>query len=179
MSTGQPSLFIRDMVTYLESTFQNVASRLPSVAQRACQKSCQHIAEKMHMLLVGDEVKLISSGALQQVSLDLMQCEVFAGQASRMVAGLSEDELLRNYAKVRQLCNLLLEEEWSAYLHDYGKAGNAYAQVQPAHVIVVLEKIREADKKTMFAMVKKSERDKKKLHDTVLKQLRQLAEKQG
>ena len=178
-STGQSSLFIRDMVTYLESTFQNVASSLPSVAQRACKKSCQHIAEKMHALLVGDEVKLISMGALQQISLDLMQFEYFAGEASRMVPGLKEDELLRMFAKVRQLCNLLLEEEWSAYLHDYGKAENAYAQVEPGHVIVVLEKIREADKKTMFAMVKKSERDKKKLQDTVLKQLRQLSEKQG
>lgn len=178
-STGQPSLFIRDMVTYLKSTFENMSATLPGVAQTACKKSCLHIALKIHQLLIGEEVKLISSGALQQVSLDLMQCEYFAGKASRMVPGLSEEELLRNFAKVRQLCNLLLDEEWSAYLHDYGKAENAYSQVQPEHVIVVLEKIREADKKTMFAMVKKSERDKKKLVDTVLNQLRQLAEKQG
>lgn len=180
-STGQPSLFIRDMVTYLESTFQNVAARLPAVARSACQRSCRHIAEKIHGLLIGTEVTSISTGALQQISLDLMQCEYFAGEASRMVAGLmTDEELLRHFAQVRQLCNLLLEEEWSAYLHDYGTktAENAYSQVQPGHVIVVLEKIREADKKTMFAMVKKSERDKKKLHDTVLKQLRQLAEKQ-
>jgi len=35
--------------------------------------------------------------------------------------------------------------------------------------------MREADKKTVFAVLKKSERDKKKLLETVLKQLRQLA----
>jgi hypothetical protein len=36
-------------------------------------------------------------------------------------------------------------------------------------------RMREADKKTVFAVLKKSERDKKKLLETVLKQLRQLA----
>ncbi|PSN35059.1 Exocyst complex component 6B [Blattella germanica] len=35
--------------------------------------------------------------------------------------------------------------------------------------------LREADKKTVFSVLKKSERDKKKLLETVLKQLRQLA----
>lgn len=36
-------------------------------------------------------------------------------------------------------------------------------------------RLREADKKNVFSVLKKSERDKKKLLETVLKQLRQLA----
>jgi len=36
--------------------------------------------------------------------------------------------------------------------------------------------LKESDKKTMFSVLKKSERDKKKLLETVLKQLRQLAQ---
>jgi hypothetical protein len=36
-------------------------------------------------------------------------------------------------------------------------------------------RLREADKKTIFSVLKKNERDKKKLLETVLKQLRQLA----
>jgi exocyst complex component 6 len=34
--------------------------------------------------------------------------------------------------------------------------------------------LREADKRTVFSVLKKSERDKKKLMETVLRQLRQL-----
>lgn len=37
-------------------------------------------------------------------------------------------------------------------------------------------RLKEADKKTMFTVLKKSERDKKKLLETVLKQLRQLSQ---
>lgn len=37
-------------------------------------------------------------------------------------------------------------------------------------------RLKESDKKTVFSVLKKSERDKKKLLETVLKQLRQLAQ---
>lgn len=37
-------------------------------------------------------------------------------------------------------------------------------------------RLKEGDKKTMFTVLKKSERDKKKLLETVLKQLRQLSQ---
>jgi hypothetical protein len=41
----------------------------------------------------------------------------------------------------------------------------------------LIEKIREAEKKALFTVLKKSERDKKKLLETVLKQLKQLSER--
>lgn len=44
--------------------------------------------------------------------------------------------------------------------------------------VPVYFRLREADKRTMFSVLKKSERDKKKLLETVLKQLRQLAQTQ-
>lgn len=97
--------------------------------------------------------------------------------ASNPVPGLKEGELSNYFSQIRQLLDLLLLEEWSVYLHDFGKPDNRYSKVQPGTIIVVLEKIREADKKTMFSVLKKSERDKKKLQETVLKQLKQLAEK--
>lgn len=174
---GQCSPFITDMLAYLESTLHSFSNLVASVAQAACKKACDHIARTIHRLLTSDEVTQISSGALQQISLDLMQCELFA--ASDPVPGLGGGELLKYFAEVRQLLDLLIEEEWSTYLHDYGKTENRYALVQPATIIVILEKVREADKTTMFAMVKKSERDKKRLVDTVLKQLKKLAEKQA
>lgn len=104
-----------------------------------------------------------------------MQCEVFAG--TDPVPGLKVDEVSAYFAEVRQLLDLLILEEWSIYLHDYGKSDNRYNLVQPKIIIIVLEKIREADKKTVFSVLKKSERDKKKLWETVLKQLKQLADR--
>lgn len=104
-----------------------------------------------------------------------MQCEVFAG--TDPVPGLKVDEASAYFAEVRQLLDLLILEEWSIYLSDYGKPDNRYNLVQPKVIIIALEKIREADKKNVFSVLKKSERDKKKLWETVLKQLKQLADR--
>lgn len=93
--------------------------------------------------------------------------------------GLKANEASAHFEVVRQLLGLLIQEEWSIYLHDYGKPDNRYNLVQPSAIIIVLEKIREADKKNVFSVLKKSERDKKKLWETVLKQLKQLAERQN
>lgn len=90
-----------------------------------------------------------------------MQCEVFAGSVK--VPGLKVDDASAYFAEVRQLLDLLILEEWSIYLHDYGKPDNRYNLVQPKTIIIVLEKIREADRKNVFSVLKKSERDKKKL----------------
>lgn len=172
---GHASSFITDLISFLQSTFQSFSFILPNVAQIACKKACEHIANSIYKLLLSDDVSAITVGAIQQVSLDLMQCELFA--ASDPVPGLKEGELSKYFCEVRQLLDLLILEEWSSYLHDYGKAGNRYSLVSPATIIIILEKIREAEKKNMFTVLKKSERDKKKLLETVLKQLKQLAER--
>lgn len=197
---GHASPFIADMIAFLQSTFQSFSYLLPNVAQVACKKACEHIANSFYKLLLSDDVKQISTGALQQISLDLvrnfmletpkynlilfifyeieqMQCEVFAG--TDPVPGLKADETSAYFAEVRQLLDLLILEEWSIYLHDYGKDDNRYNLVQPKVIIVVLEKVREAEKKNVFSVLKKSERDKKKLWETVLRQLRQLADRQN
>lgn len=172
---GHASPFISDMISFLQSTFQSFSYILPNVAQLACQKACEHIASSIYKLILSEDVKQISIGAIQQISLDLMQCELFA--VTDPVPGLKENELAKYFTEIRQLLDLLILEEWSTYLHDYGKDENRYSLVAPSTIIVVLEKLREADKKTMFTVLKKSERDKKKLLETVLKQLKQLAER--
>jgi exocyst complex component 6 len=174
---GHASPFISDMIAFLQSTFQSFSNILPNVAQATCRKACEHIATSIYRLILSEDVKQISVGALQQISLDLMQCELFA--ASDPVIGLKEGELSKYFAEIRQLLDLLTLEEWSVYLHDFGKSENRYYLVQPTTIIAVLEKLREADKKTMFSVLKKSERDKKKLLETVLKQLKQLADRQS
>lgn len=172
---GHASPFITDLISFLQSTFQSFSDILPNVALITCRKSSEHIANSIYKLLLSEDVKQISVGAVQQISLDLMQCELFA--ASDPVPGLKENELSKYFAEIRQLLDLLILEEWSVYLHDYGKTENRYSLVEPSTIIVVLEKIREAEKKNMFTVLKKSERDKKKLLETVLKQLKQLSER--
>lgn len=172
---GHASPFITDLISFLRDTFQSFSFILPNVAQAACKKACEHIATSIHKLLLSDDVKQITVGAIQQISLDLMQCELFA--ASDPVPGLKEGELSKYFSEIRQLLDLLILEEWSTYLHDYGKTENRYSLVAPSTIIIILEKIREAEKKNMFTVLKKSERDKKKLIETVLKQLKQLAER--
>lgn len=69
---GHASSFITDMIAFLQSTFQSFSYLLPSVAQASCIKACEHIANSFYKLLLNDDVKQISTGALQQISLDLV-----------------------------------------------------------------------------------------------------------
>uniref|UniRef100_A0A8D8BZX6 Exocyst complex component n=1 Tax=Culex pipiens TaxID=7175 RepID=A0A8D8BZX6_CULPI len=177
-SYGHASPFVTDMIAFLQSTFQSFSYILPGVAQAACRKACEHVATRIYRLILSDGIKQISGGALDQINLDLMQFELFA--ASDPVPGLREGDLSKYFAEIRQLLDLLISEDWSAYLHDFGKDENRYSLVHPSTIIVVLEKLREADKKSMLSLMKsKSERDKKKLLETVLRQLKQLAERQN
>ncbi|XP_068152468.1 LOW QUALITY PROTEIN: exocyst complex component 6 [Drosophila tropicalis] len=172
---GIASAFITDMISYLKSTFDNFSFKLPHIAQAACRRTCEHIADKIYSIMFDEDVKQISTGALTQINLDLMQCEFFA--ASEPVPGVKEGELSKYFLRNRQLLDLLILEEWSTYFHDYGKQENRYQLVQPQTIIVILEKIREADKKPIFSLVRKN--DKKKLLETVLKQLKHIAERQN
>ncbi|XP_014229017.1 exocyst complex component 6 [Trichogramma pretiosum] len=170
---GHASGFITDLIAFLLSTFTCFTNLPAEVAQVACRSACSHIAKSIFNILTSDNVKQISKGALQQVNLDTIQCEQFA--ASEPVAGLPEGALLQEFAKLRQLLDLFMSEDWPTYFHDYSNESNKYNLVTPQMAVNLLEKLREADKKTVFSVLKKSERDKKKLSETVLKQLKQLA----
>ncbi len=101
---GHASDHITSMILFLRSTFQSftnlpvstslilqqrnsavntsldglknlVALFQEKVAQTACMSACKHIAACLTQQLVNNEVPSLSMGALQQVNLDLMQCE--------------------------------------------------------------------------------------------------------
>lgn len=99
---GHASGFITDLIAFLQSTFTcftnlpvNVATRCniiqggggflkyenqsltfqDEVAQVACKSACSHIAKAILGILISEDVKQISMGALQQVNLDTIQCE--------------------------------------------------------------------------------------------------------
>ncbi|XP_046981248.1 exocyst complex component 6B isoform X1 [Schistocerca americana] len=171
---GHASSFITDLIAFLNSIFQSFTNLPPEVAQVACKSACEHIAKSIMAFMLSDDVKQISMGALQQINLDTIQCEQFA--ASEPVPGLEEGALLQYFGDLRQLLDLFMSWDWPTYFHDYGQENSKYQRVSPNTAVLLLEKLREADKKNVFSVLKKSERDKKKLLETVLRQLRQLAQ---
>ncbi|XP_011057925.1 PREDICTED: exocyst complex component 6 isoform X2 [Acromyrmex echinatior] len=171
---GHASGFITDLIAFLQSTFTCFTNLPDEVAQVACKSACSHIAKAILDILISEDVKQISMGALQQVNLDTIQCEQFA--ASEPVIGLPEGTLLQYFSQLRQLLDLFMSWDWPTYFHDYGHDSSKYDLVTPNMAVLLLEKLKESDKKTVFSVLKKSERDKKKLLETVLKQLRQLAQ---
>ncbi|XP_064604031.1 exocyst complex component 6B-like [Liolophura sinensis] len=171
---GHASGYLMDLIAFLQSTFMSFTNLPDKVAKTACMSSCKHISTSLMQFLLDNDMKQISMGALQQFNLDLMQCEQFA--ASEPVPGFNDGTLQLAFSDLRQLLDLFLNWDWSVYLADYGQPNHKYIRVTPHTAITILEKLNNADKKknNLFAWKGKNERDKKKLLDTVLKQLRGL-----
>ncbi|KAH1022411.1 hypothetical protein HUJ04_011817 [Dendroctonus ponderosae] len=140
------------------SSFISDASRPPAGSGSGRLSNCAHIADSMLNMLMNEEIKQISMGALNQLNLDLLQCEQFA--ASEPVKGLQEDELLKYFQKLRELLDLLISWDWPTYFHDYAQDTSRYKNVRPEIAIVLLEKLKEGDQKNIFTVLNKNERDK-------------------
>ncbi|XP_064465796.1 exocyst complex component 6B-like isoform X2 [Ornithodoros turicata] len=170
---GQASSYMMDLIAFLNNVFQAFTNLPDNVAQTACMTACQHLANSLLGILTSEETKYISMGALEQFNLDVIQCEQFA--SSEPVSGFKEGALQMFFTELRQLLDLFMSEDWSTYFHDYSKETSRYLRVSAALALQLLEKVREADKKkNLFSSLKQKERDKKKLQETVLRQLRQL-----
>lgn len=94
---GHASSFISDLIAFLQTTFHSFTNlpvsgnyfindktiltvvrfknQKPEVAQVACKSACEHIANSMFTLLMNEDIKQLSMGALNQINLDLLQCE--------------------------------------------------------------------------------------------------------
>lgn len=170
---GTASSYITDLIAFLKDTFEAFTNLPSKVAQTACHSGCKHIASSLMNFLMDEDVKAISLGALEQFNLDIIQCELFA--SSEPVKGFEEGLLQMVFLELRQLMDLFTSSDWPVYLADYGKLDSKYARVNPQTALNLFEKLAEADrKKNLFTSLKKNERDKKKLNDTVAKQLKQL-----
>ncbi|KAG1678663.1 Exocyst complex component 6B [Nymphon striatum] len=177
-SRGHASSYMMDLIAFLQSTFLSFTNLPDKVAQTACMSACKHISTAMMSFLMDEEVKQLSMGSLQQFNLDLIQCEQFA--SSEPVQGFEEGALQMCFAELRQLLDLFMSWDWSIYFSDFGSDNSKYLRVNPQTAIILLEKLKEADKKkNFFSSMSKSERDKKKLIETVLKQLRQITANAG
>ncbi|KAG7175723.1 Exocyst complex component 6B-like 1 [Homarus americanus] len=171
---GTSSSYVTDLIAFLNSTFTAFTNLPVRVAQTACMSACQHVAKSLMAMLLSEDVKQMSLAALEQVNLDVIQCEQFA--AFEPVEGFEEGALLMCFSDLRQLLDLFMTEDWSTYFHDYGSENSKYLRVNPHNAIIIVEKLREGEKRGMFSILKRS--DKKKLLETVLKQLRQLTQQQ-
>nr|XP_009301356.1 exocyst complex component 6B isoform X3 [Danio rerio] len=174
---GQASDYLSDLIAFLCSTFA-VFTHLPGkVAQTACMSACKHLSTSLLQLLLEADVRQVSMGALQQFNVDVKECERFARAGP--VPGFQGDTLLLAFIDLRQLLDLFTQWDWSTYLADYGRPTCKYLRVNPHTALALLEKISRSMKDTsrknnMFAQFRKNERDKQKLIDTVVKQLRNL-----
>ncbi|XP_028285994.1 exocyst complex component 6 isoform X3 [Parambassis ranga] len=176
-SDGRASGYLMDLINFLRSTFQ-VFTHLPGkVAQTACMSACKHLSTSLMQMLLDTELKQISMGAIQQFNLDVIQCELFA--SSDPVPGFQGDTLQLAFIDLRQLLDLFMVWDWSTYLADYGQPTSKYLRVNPATALALLEKVYRGMKDTskknnIFSQFRKNDRDKQKLIETVVKQLRSL-----
>ncbi|XP_053721308.1 exocyst complex component 6 isoform X4 [Synchiropus splendidus] len=172
-SDGRASGYLMDLINFLRSTFQ-VFTHLPGkVAQTACMSACKHLSTSLMQMLLDPDLKQISMGAIQQFNLDVIQCELFA--SSEPVPGFQGDTLQLAFIDLRQLLDLFMVWDWSTYLADYGQPTCKYLRVNPAMALALLEKMKDSSKKNnIFSQFRKNDRDKQKLIETVVKQLRSL-----
>uniref|UniRef100_A0A669EJZ5 Exocyst complex component n=1 Tax=Oreochromis niloticus TaxID=8128 RepID=A0A669EJZ5_ORENI len=137
--------YLIDLIAFLKSTF-SVFTNLPGkVAQTACMSSCKHISTSLMQLLLDPEVRQISMGALHQLDTDVKECESFARAGP--VAGFQGDTLLLAFSDLRQVGLCLPRGPLS---------------------------FETSRKNNVFAQFRKTDRDRQKLIDTVIKQLRNL-----
>lgn len=84
---GTSSSWLSDLIAFLNSVFLSFTNLPVNLAQMTCMSVLQHLAKSLYgMLLNDDNVKAVSMGFVQQVDLDVVQCEQFA--ASEPVQGL-------------------------------------------------------------------------------------------
>lgn len=82
------------------------------------------------------------------------------------------------FSDLRQLLDLFVSEDWSTYLADHGHAKSKYLRVPPQTALALLEKVRESENRNVFHSItlNKKGKDKKRLIDTVYKQLKTLVQ---
>lgn len=98
-SSGFASPWLMDLIAFLKSVFESFTNLPSRLAGMACMSSCQHLAKSIMNLLMNENTKAISGGALQQMDLDLVQCEMFA--SSEPVPGMEEGVLVMCFSDLR------------------------------------------------------------------------------
>jgi hypothetical protein len=171
--SGMASPWLMDLIAFLKSVFLQFTNLPVKLAQRTCMSGCQHLARALMNMLMDENVKGVSHGVIEQLDLDVLQCEMFA--AGEPIKGLEEGILVMCFSDLRQLLDLFNSWDWSTYFADYGQEKAKYSRVRPQTALTLLDKLKEAEKKNVFSsIINKKDRDKKRLVDLVYKQLQGL-----
>ncbi|GMT06850.1 hypothetical protein PENTCL1PPCAC_29024, partial [Pristionchus entomophagus] len=171
-SAGHASDYIMDLISFLKSTFISFTN-LPNVlAKHVCIQICKYVADSLLSILTSPDFRIISRGALDQFSLDVMQCEMFTAQCP--VPGLDNQTLPVTFATLRQLIDLVVIDDWPTFNAEYRNERKTYDRVKINDAIIILEKKVEWEKKASGLFSIKGS-DRKKYLETVIRQLRMLA----
>ncbi|VDO04172.1 unnamed protein product [Rodentolepis nana] len=174
------SEYMTDMMSWLASTFAAFTHLPPKVAHTACISACKCIVKLLQKILMGSDVKMVSEPAMSQMLVDLAECDRFA--RSDPVPGIDKSIIILIFSELRQLLELVRNNDWTVYFANYGKSsGNPYDRVTPVAAISLLECLREAEKRrsntSSFFLVgssKRPERERRKRIEDILRQLRDL-----
>ncbi|CAF3809641.1 unnamed protein product, partial [Adineta steineri] len=142
------------------------------LSQTTCLSACKHISASLINIILSPDVKALSFGALEQMSLDLMQCEVFASKIN--IANLDSETLLLCFQDLRQLLDLVMDKQWSVFFDQYGDPNSPFARVHPHTALIVVEKLREGLKRPLLRKFNQPAMEKEniKLLETVARDLR-------
>ncbi|CAF1135707.1 unnamed protein product [Rotaria sordida] len=173
-ASGMASDYITTTIQFLENTFRAFTHLPTQLSQTTCLSACKHISTSLTEKILSQDVKAISFGALEQMSLDLMQCEVFASKVN--IPNLDGETLLLCFQDLRQLLDLIMDKQWSVYFDQYGDPNSPFGRVNPHTALTVTEKLREGLKRPLLLKFNRPalEKENIKLLETVAKDLRSL-----
>ncbi|KAI6173520.1 SEC-15 protein [Aphelenchoides besseyi] len=169
-SSGVASGYITDLCSFLRTTFHSFTNLPPVLARHVCMQTCKYLADRLHSLLLSADYNTISKGALEQFSLDEMQCEDFAAKAP--VGGFDESTLPMTFAHLRQLLDLVINEDWTTYLSNRNQPNFPYNRVKAIDAAMLLEKLLEFEKKSSGFFGIGRTQDRRRLYEAILRQLR-------
>ena len=97
---GTSSSWLSDLIAFLNSVFLSFTNLPVNLAQMTCMSVLQHLAKSLYGMLINDDVKAVSKAFLEQVDLDVVQCEQFA--ASEPVQGLEVMIIILNSLRFKK-----------------------------------------------------------------------------
>lgn len=164
--TGKASDQISDVIKFLETTFISFTNLPSGLAKHVCMQvsithillntvpfqSCKHLAQRLTEGLLTQDFRIISTGALEQFNLDVLQCEVFTSRCP--VPGFDQHTLPMTFSTLRwalilfcfviklfrQLLDLTMLPDWTTYFAEYGQESARYNRVQPQAAMLLLDK---------------------------------------
>jgi hypothetical protein len=113
--------------------------------------------------------------SLQQMSLDVLFCMGQVAASGSYLSSSMKQSLETVMGETWQLVDLFIEWDWETYFTEHGQENAKYDLVNPGMALKIMEKLRQDKKsKNLLSSLNLNKRKKIKMHDAVIKQLRNL-----